>query len=324
MTVLVTGAAGFIGFHAAQRLLGRGEEVIGVDSLDPYYSVALKRARLAGLERHSGFSFRRADLGAPGALAEALGPAPGLRRVVHLAAQPGVRHSLENPFAYVRSNVAGHLEILEFCRRRDGFEHLVYASSSAVYGDARALPFSADDRSGRSISLYGATKAAGEEMSRSYGHLHGLPQTGLRFFTVYGPWGRPDMVPYVFAEAIMAGRPIRIFNRGDMRRDFTFVDDIVSGLVAALDRPPPAAPVPHRVYNLARGESEPLGRVVALLEDALGREAEKIMEPMQPGDMQRTWGDIGPAERDLGYAPKTPVDAGIPAFAEWFLAHRGF
>ncbi len=324
MTVLVTGAAGFIGFHTALRLLDRGDEVIGVDSLDPYYSVALKRARLAELERRPGFSFRRVDLGEPGALEGALGPAPAPRRAVHLAAQPGVRYSLENPFAYIRSNVAGHLEIIEFCRRRDGFEHLVYASSSAVYGDARALPLSVDDRSGRPISLYGATKAAGEEMARSYSHLHGLPQTGFRFFTVYGPWGRPDMVPYVFAEAIMAGRPIRVFNRGDMRRDFTFVDDIVSGVLSALDRPPPAAPVPHRVYNLARGESEPLGRVIALLEDALGREAGKTMEPMQPGDMRETWGDIGPAERDLGYAPKTSVDAGVPAFAEWFLAHRGF
>lgn len=323
MTVLVTGAAGFIGHHVALSLLGRGETVVGVDSVNDYYSTELKEARLARLREHAGFSFHRIDLAERGALAGALAGGPPVRRIVHLAAQAGVRHSLERPFAYVESNVAGHLEVLELCRNLDGLEHLVYASSSSVYGDTGRQPFSVDDRSGRPLSLYAATKLCAEEMGHAYSHLYGLAQTGLRFFTVYGPWGRPDMALYLFAEAIMDGRPIRVFNHGDMRRDFTYIDDIVSGVVAALDSPPPPAPVPHRLYNIGKGRPEPLGRVISLLEDALGREAERVMEPLQPGDVVETWADISAIRRDLGFDPRTPVDVGVPRFAEWYLSYRG-
>ena len=236
MTVLVTGVAGFIGYHTALRLLERGERVVGLDNLNDYYSVALKKARLARLTNRKDFEFHRIDLADPASLA-ALG---GVGRVVHLAAQAGVRHSIDRPFAYVGSNLAGHLAVLELCRRSPSFEHLVYASSSSVYGGNDSLPFSVEDRVDKPVSLYAATKLADEHMSHCYGHLYALPQTGLRFFTAYGPWGRPDMALYIFMEAILEGRPIRVFNRGDMKRDFTFVDDIVTCVVAALDNPPPA------------------------------------------------------------------------------------
>ena len=318
MTVLVTGVAGFIGYHAALRLLERGERVVGLDNLNDYYSVALKKARLARLMSRKDFEFHRIDLADPAALA-ALG---GAGRVVHLAAQAGVRHSIDRPFAYVGSNLTGHLAVLELCRRSPSFEHLVYASSSSVYGGNDSLPFSVEDRVDRPVSLYAATKLADEHMSHCYGHLYGLPQTGLRFFTAYGPWGRPDMALYLFTEAILEGRPIRVFNRGDMKRDFTFVDDVVTGVVAALDNPPPAE-APHRLYNVGAGRSESLTRMIELLEKALGRRAERILEPMQPGDVQETWADIGATERDLGYAPTTPIEDGIPKFVEWYRAYHG-
>ena len=318
MTVLVTGVAGFIGYHTALRLLERGERVVGLDNLNDYYSVALKKARLARLTNRKDFEFHRIDLADPAALA-ALG---GVGRVVHLAAQAGVRHSIDHPFAYVGSNLAGHLAVLELCRRSPSFEHLVYASSSSVYGGNDSLPFSVEDRVDKPVSLYAATKLADEHMSHCYGHLYALPQTGLRFFTAYGPWGRPDMALYIFMEAILEGRPIRVFNRGDMKRDFTFVDDIVTGVVAALDNPPPAE-APHRLYNVGAGRPEPLTRMIELLEEALGRRAERILEPMQPGDVQETWADIGAIERDLGYAPATPIEDGIPKFVEWYRAYHG-
>ena len=318
MTVLVTGVAGFIGYHTALRLLERGERVVGLDNLNDYYSVALKKARLARLTNRKDFEFHRIDLADPASLA-ALG---GVGRVVHLAAQAGVRHSIDHPFAYVGSNLAGHLAVLELCRRSPSFEHLVYASSSSVYGGNDSLPFSVEDRVDRPVSLYAATKLADEHMSHCYGHLYALPQTGLRFFTAYGPWGRPDMALYIFMEAILEGRPIRVFNRGDMKRDFTFVDDIVTGVVAALDNPPPAE-APHRLYNVGAGRPEPLTRMIELLEEALGRRAERILEPMQPGDVQETWADIGAIERDLGYAPATPIEDGIPKFVEWYRAYHG-
>ena len=318
MTVLVTGVAGFIGYHTALRLLERGERVVGLDNLNDYYSVALKKARLARLTNRKGFEFHRIDLADPASLA-ALG---GVGRVVHLAAQAGVRHSIDRPFAYVGSNLAGHLAVLELCRRSPSFEHLVYASSSSVYGGNDSLPFSVEDRVDKPVSLYAATKLADEHMSHCYGHLYALPQTGLRFFTAYGPWGRPDMALYIFMEAILEGRPIRVFNRGDMKRDFTFVDDIVTGVVAALDNPPPTE-APHRLYNVGAGRPEPLTRMIELLEEALGRRAERILEPMQPGDVQETWADIGAIERDLGYAPATPIEDGIPKFVEWYRAYHG-
>ena len=318
MTVLVTGVAGFIGYHTALRLLERGERVVGLDNLNDYYSVALKKARLARLTNRKDFEFHRVDLADPAALA-ALG---GASRVVHLAAQAGVRHSIDHPFAYVGSNLAGHLAVLELCRRRPSFEHLVYASSSSVYGGNGRIPFSVEDQVDRPVSLYAATKLADEHMSHCYGHLYALPQTGLRFFTAYGPWGRPDMALYIFTKAILEGRPIRVFNRGDMKRDFTFVDDIVTGVVAALDNPP-TADAPHRLYNIGAGRPEPLTRMIALLENALGRRAERVLEPMQPGDMQETWADIGAIARDLGYAPTTSIDDGIPRFVEWYRAYHG-
>ena len=272
MTVLVTGAAGFIGSHLCDKLLARGDAVIGVDNMDPYYDVALKRARLARLEGRPGFRFHEADIADGTALAAAVKGAGTVRRVAHLAAQAGVRHSLENPMAYVHANLVGHLVVQELCRRLDGFEHLVYASSSSVYGASNKLPFSVDDRADQPLSLYAATKRADEMMSYSYSHLYRLPMTGLRFFTVYGPWGRPDMAAYLFTAAIIEGRPIKLFNHGDMKRDFTYIDDIVDGVIAALDSPPVdnGVAAPHRLYNIGNNRSEPLTRFVAWYRDYHG------------------------------------------------------
>ena len=322
MTYLVTGAAGFIGMHVARRLLERGEKVVGIDRLDDYYSVALKRARLAELERHRGFAFHRLDLADMDALRDAL-VGERVRRIVHLAAQPGVRYSLENPQTYVSANVAGHVNVLEYARHADGLEGMVYASSSSVYGGNTKLPFSEDDAVDTPVSLYAATKRADELMAHTYAHLFRVPQTGLRFFTVYGPWGRPDMAVWSFAEAILEGRPIRVFNHGDMMRDFTYVDDIVSGVLAVADAPPAddGAP-PHRLYNIGHNRPERLGDMIALLEDALGRKATRILEPMQPGDVPATYADIDRIRTDHGFAPTTPLKEGIPKFVEWFAAYR--
>ncbi len=320
MPVLVTGAAGFIGYAVASALLARGEAVIGVDNLNEYYDVRLKQARLKRLGEAPGFRFHRLDIAAAGGLAALAAAQPGIDRIVHLAAQAGVRHSLEHPQDYVDANITGHLAVLELARRLPGFRHLVYASSSSVYGGNDKLPFSVDDPVDRPLSIYGATKRADELMSRSYSHLFGLPATGLRFFTVYGPWGRPDMAMFIFTRAILAGRPITLFNEGEMQRDFTYVDDIVAGVVAAFDRPPPSAPgaPPHRLYNLGNHRSEPLRRLVELVEQALGRKATIELAPMQPGDARASFADIASATRDLGFLPRVSIDEGVPRFVAWY------
>jgi UDP-glucuronate 4-epimerase len=324
MTVLVTGAAGFIGFHVSAALLRRGERVLGVDNLNDYYDVILKQARLAELRRLPGFAFERVELAERGALEALLRRHRETDRIVHLAAQAGVRYSLTNPHAYIGANIQGHLEVLEAGRALPRLKHLVYASSSSVYGGNSKLPFSVADRVDTPHSLYAATKKADELMSYCYSHLYRLPTTGLRFFTVYGPWGRPDMAAWLFTEAILAGKPIRVFNHGDMRRDFTYVDDIVSGVVACLDRPPAdsGGEPPCRLYNLGNHRSEDLKRFIALLETALGRQAIIELEPMQPGDVPATYADIAETERDLGFAPTTPIDDGLPRFVAWYRAYH--
>ena len=323
MTVLVTGVAGFIGFHVAAALLARGERVVGVDNLNDYYDVTLKEARLAELEDRRGFEFHYLDLADRRPTDAVLARHPDVDRVVHLAAQAGVRHSLVDPHIYVRSNVEGQLVVLEACRRLKRLRHLVYASSSSVYGGSTRLPFALDDPVDRPLSLYGATKRSAELMAMTYSHLFALPATGLRFFTVYGPWGRPDMAAYIFTRAILAGLPIRLFNGGDMKRDFTYIDDIVAGVLAALDRPPAGGDgPPHRLYNLGNSRSEPLARFVAVLERACGRTATVESAPMQPGDVRETYADIAAATRDLGFRPATAIDEGLPRFVAWYRAYH--
>ncbi|MDF1721913.1 MAG: NAD-dependent epimerase/dehydratase family protein [Minwuia sp.] len=326
MTILVTGAAGFIGYHVSQRLLARGDQVIGVDNLNDYYDVNLKQDRLAKLQAQAGFSLRQVDISDFEALKVSLSDIGLISGIVHLAAQAGVRYSLTNPHAYLQANLAGHLNMLEIARHKDGLDHMVYASSSSVYGGNKDLPFSVDDRVDHPVSLYAATKKADELMSHCYAHLYRVPQTGLRFFTVYGPWGRPDMAMWLFTKAILAGEPIRVFNNGEMQRDFTYIDDIVTGVVASLDNPPAdggeGAP-PYRIYNIGNHKAEPLMRMIGLIEDALGRKAEKIMEPMQPGDVPATYADIEAIRRDIGFEPSTPIDVGIPAFIDWYRSYHG-
>ncbi len=325
MTVLLTGAAGFIGYHVCEALLDRGESVVGVDNLNDYYDPALKQARLNRLEGRSGFSFHKLDIADREAMLALVDGEPGLDRIVHLAAQAGVRHSLENPYAYIDANVMGELVVLEACRRLPDFKHLVYASSSSVYGGNRKLPFAVEDSVDRPVSLYAATKRAGELIAQSYAHLYRIPATGLRFFTVYGPWGRPDMSAYLFTKAIFEGATISVFNQGDMRRDFTYIDDIVSGVLAALDRPPAddGETPPHRLYNLGNHRSEDLMRFIALLEQACGREAVKVFEDMQPGDVKETYADIEASRRDLGFEPRTGIDEGLPRFVQWYREYHG-
>ncbi|MBF0129960.1 MAG: NAD-dependent epimerase/dehydratase family protein [Alphaproteobacteria bacterium] len=320
MSVLVTGAAGFIGFHVCRRLLERGEEVIGVDQINDYYDPALKHARLDLLRGFDGFRFHRLDIADREAMFALLDAHPGLSSIISLAAQAGVRYSLVNPFAYSRSNVEGHLVVLEMCRRIKEFRHLVYASSSSVYGANTKLPFAMEDRVDHPVSLYAATKKAGELMAHAYSHLYRIPMTGLRFFTVYGPWGRPDMAYFSFAKDIVEGRPIRVFNNGDMRRDFTYIDDIVDGVIGCLDHPPrdDGGTPPQRVYNIGNNQAEPLMRFIGVLESALGRKAELRFEPMQPGDVKETYADISAIHRDIGFQPSIPIDVGIPRFVDWF------
>ena len=324
MTILVTGVAGFIGYHVTERLLARGDAVLGIDNVNDYYDVRLKEARLARLAGKKGFQFQKLDIADHEAFAKAAAKA-GIKRVVHLAAQAGVRYSLTHPFAYVHANLTGHMAVLEACRRIDGFENLVYASSSSVYGGNTKLPFAIEDRVDTPVSLYAATKRADELMSYCYSHLYRLPQTGLRFFTVYGPWGRPDMALYIFTRQILAGEPIQVFNRGDMKRDFTFIDDIVTGVVAALDNPPrtTGSEPPQRLYNIGNHQSEPLLRLISVLEDAIGRKAKLELAPMQPGDVKETFADISAIERDLGYRPTTPIDVGVPRFVDWYKSYHG-
>ncbi len=320
MTVLITGAAGFIGSSLSLALLARGERVVGIDDLNDYYDPALKQARLDRLTRHPGFVFERLDIAERAAMLDLAKRHPGIDRVVNLAAQAGVRYSLINPHAYTRSNVEGFLVVLELCRALPGLRHLVYASSSSVYGGNTALPFSVADRVDTPISLYAATKRANELMAHCYSHLYRLPTTGLRYFTVYGPWGRPDMSAYIFTKAILADRPIPVFNHGDMRRDFTYIDDIVAGTIAVLDRPPadPGPEPPYRLHNIGNNRSEPLMRFIGLIEAALGKKARIDFQPMQPGDVRETYADIEALTREVGYRPTTSIDEGIPRFVAWY------
>jgi len=315
MSVLVTGIAGFIGMHCAERLAARGEAVTGVDCLTPYYSVELKEARLARLAAQRAISVHRIDLADARALAQLFASSrPQL--VLHLAAQPGVRHSLENPQAYIQSNLVGFANLLEACRSHPP-QHLVYASSSSVYGANRKLPWSEGDEVDHPISLYAATKRSNELMAHVYAHLFGIPATGLRYFTVYGPWGRPDMSPMLFAHAILQGKPIRLFNHGDMQRDFTYIDDIVEGTLRVLAQPPRDAP-PFALYNI--GNHQPVGLLeyVAALETALGRKAIREFAPMQPGDVKATYADTERLAHAVGFAPETPLAEGLAKFAAWF------
>jgi UDP-glucuronate 4-epimerase len=325
MTVLVTDAAGFIGFHVAAALAKAGERVLGVDDLNAYYDVSLKEARLAELRRSKDFAFERLDIAERGRLSDLVDRHPAIDRVVHLAAQAGVRHSLTHPHAYISTNIAGHLEVLEACRRIAKLKHLVYASSSSVYGGNTKLPFSETDPVDTPQSLYAATKKADELISHCYAHLFRLPVTGLRFFTVYGPWGRPDMAAWLFTKAILADQPIQLFNHGRMQRDFTYIDDVVAGVLACLAKPPAdtgAAP-PCRIYNLGNHSSEPLERFIGILERTIGKTARRELLPMQPGDVSASYADIEAASRDFGFKPKTGIDEGLPRFVAWYRAYHG-
>jgi UDP-glucuronate 4-epimerase len=319
--VIVTGAAGFIGMHVAERLLDRGETVIGIDVFNAYYDPALKAARAARLEGRDGFTMVRMDIAEHEALME-LVKSSGAKRVVHLAAQAGVRYSIDNPFAYERSNLAGHLAVLEACRH-GGVEHLVYASSSSVYGDRPidGSGFKETDPADKPVSLYAATKRSCEMLSQSYATLYGFPQSGLRFFTAYGPWGRPDMAYYGFTQKILSGEPIEVYGEGRMARDFTYIDDIVDGIVGVLDHPP--APGGHEIYNI--GDNDPVGlmEMISTLEAALGVEAIKVMRPMQPGDVTATFADIGKLNALTGYKPKVKLAEGLRRFVEWRLSYSG-
>lgn len=329
MHVLVTGVAGFIGFHVARRLLARGDSVVGIDNVNTYYDVRLKEARLALLADQKGFTFVRLDLADGPGMTE-LFTRRRPERVIHLAAQAGVRYSLTNPHAYVESNLVGFLHILEGCRHTQ-VHHLVYASSSSVYGANTKMPFSIHDNVDHPVSLYAASKKANELMAHTYSHLYNLPTTGLRFFTVYGPWGRPDMALFLFTRAILAGEPIPVFNHGKMRRDFTYIDDIVEGVVRVLDALPQAnsswsgqAPdpgtslAPYRLYNIGNNQPVELLDFIAVLEQSLGRTAEKQLLPMQAGDVPETYADVDDLMRDVGFRPSTPLSAGIARFVEWY------
>jgi UDP-glucuronate 4-epimerase len=329
---LVTGAAGFIGFHTARLLLERGEEVVGLDNLNPYYDPALKAARLDRLRPYGNFRFVHADLADRDAVQQVF-QSEKFRRVVHLAAQAGVRYSIENPHIYVQSNVTGFLHIIEGCRLT-GVEHLVYASTSSVYGANTRMPFTESQNVDHPLTLYAATKKANELMAHSYSSLYGLATTGLRFFTVYGPWGRPDMALFLFTKSILAGKPIDVFNFGRHQRDFTYVDDIVQGVAAAVDHvatPDPlwnaAAPnpstsaAPYRIYNIGNQKPVSLLRYIEVLEACLGRRAERNMLPMQPGDLPDTWADVEALAREVGYRPATPLEVGVKKFVEWYLEY---
>ena len=329
MKVLVTGAAGFIGFHLSQKLLGRGDQVIGLDNLNDYYDVTLKHARLQQLDANVNFRFVHMDLADRDAMAD-LFAQEKFERVVNLAAQAGVRYSLINPYAYIDSNIQGFMNILEGCRH-NGVEHLVYASSSSVYGANTAMPFSVHDNVDHPVSLYAASKKSNELMAHTYSHLYGLPTTGLRFFTVYGPWGRPDMALFLFTKAILADQPIDVFNFGKMRRDFTYIDDIVEGVVRTLDRVATANPAwsgdhpdpgtsaaPYRLYNIGNNNPVELMHLIHVLESELGKEARKNMLPIQPGDVPATYADVDALIMDVGFKPSTSIEEGIARFVQWY------
>ena len=331
MKVLVTGAAGFIGFNLAVQLLARGDSVVGLDVVNDYYDVSLKEARLARLRALGGdrFTFIRQDFAQYEPLVEAL-KGHDFARIVHLGAQAGVRYSITNPHAYLHSNLAGHLNMLEIARHR-GVENMVYASSSSVYGGNTKLPFAVEDRVDQPVSLYAATKKADELMSETYAHLYRLPLTGLRFFTVYGPWGRPDMMMWLFTKAILADQPIAVFNHGDMYRDFTYIDDIITGVMASLDNPAPddgeikagGSTKPHRLYNIGNHKSEHLMKVVEILEAELGKKAIIEFQPMQAGDVRQSFADIEAIHRDHGYQPTTSIEVGVPKFIAWYRDYNG-
>ncbi len=323
MTVLVTGAAGFIGYHVAEALLTRGQQVIGVDNVNAYYDVHLKEARLDRLATRTGFQFQRLDVADRTAMEILAVAHPDIRVIVHLAAQAGVRHSLQDPHAYVHSNVMGQLVVLEIARRLPALRHLVYASSSSVYGANRELPFRESDRVDTPLSLYAATKRADELMGHAYAHLFGLPQTGLRFFTVYGPWGRPDMAYYSFARAIAAGEPITLYDEGRLKRDFTYIDDIVAGVVGCLDKPPLDKTPPARVLNIGNNRAEEVRTLVALLEQALGRKAVVRMAPRPAADVEETFASVDAISALTGFVPRTPLAEGIAKFAAWFREWHG-
>jgi UDP-glucuronate 4-epimerase len=319
--VLLTGAAGFIGFHVAGELLDRGVAVTGVDNLNAYYPVALKRDRLALLSRRDGFRFVELDIADHDAL-KAAAPSE-ITTVIHLAAQAGVRYSLDNPFAYAQSNLVGHLSVLELVRHHPNRPRLAYASSSSVYGDTAVAPYAESARVDHPVSLYAATKRSGELMSEAYAKLFGIEQVGLRFFTVYGPWGRPDMAYWTFTRDIIEGRPIKVFNNGDLERDFTWIGDIVSGVVAAAMTAPSTPQPLHRVYNIGNNRPVRLGRFIEIIEGAVGKRAERIMLPMQPGDVHATCANIDALARDHGYAPTTTLEEGIPRFVAWYRGWTG-
>ena len=321
VTVIVTGAAGFVGYHVAEALLARGETVVGVDNLNAYYSVALKQARLGRLQAHPGFTFYKADIADRVALFEVFGRAQSATAVVHLAAQAGVRHSMVDPYAYVTTNVMGHVTVLEAARMLPQLKHLVYASSSSVYGGNTKMPFAESDPVDTPVSLYAATKRADELISHAYSHLYGIPQTGLRFFTVYGPWGRPDMAYYSFAERIMAGEPITLYEGGRLRRDFTYIDDIVSGVLGCMDVVPAPGTMPA-VYNIGNNRAEWVTSLVSLLEQGLSRKAIVVNTPRPVADVAETCADLTSIASHAGYAPSTPLSEGVPRFVEWFLAYR--
>ncbi|HET8984448.1 MAG TPA: NAD-dependent epimerase [Trueperaceae bacterium] len=327
--IMVTGSAGFIGYHLSERLLARGDEVVGVDNMNPYYDVSLKEARLDRLRRHPAFEFHRLDLADRPAM-ERLFATAATPTVVNLAAQAGVRYSITNPHVYVDSNIVGFLNVLEGCRH-NGVEHLAYASSSSVYGANTSMPFSVHDNVDHPLSLYAASKKANELMAHTYSHLYGLSVTGLRFFTVYGPWGRPDMAMFLFIKAMLEDRPIDVFNNGDMQRDFTYIDDIVEGLVRVVDNPAASDPTwdgqhpdpgtsraPYRVYNIGNSDPVELMKVIGLIERELGIEARKNLLPMQQGDVPSTYADVTDLARDMGYTPGTPIEEGIKKFVAWY------
>jgi len=327
--ILVTGAAGFIGFHVVKRLIARGDSVVGLDNVNDYYDVQLKQARLTQLSSLGRFQFVKLDLSNRVGMKELFAEHP-IKRVVHLAAQAGVRYSLVNPHAYIDSNIEGFINVLEGCRHGK-IEHLVYASSSSVYGGNTRMPFSIHDNVDHPVSLYAASKKANELMAHSYAHLYRMPCTGLRFFTVYGPWGRPDMALFIFTKAILEGKPIDVFNHGKMRRDFTYIDDIVEGIVRTLDRQaepnsqwssdspdPGTSSAPARVYNIGNHQPVELLRFIEVLEQAVGKKAEKRLLPLQPGDVPATYADIDDLARDVGFKPATPIEVGVPRFVQWY------
>ncbi len=327
MSILITGAAGFIGYHISQHLLNRGESVIGVDDLNPYYDVQLKNARLKQLESHANFLFYPVNIMERDVITSFATKHPDIQKVIHLAAQAGVRYSLKNPYVYANSNLVGHLTILELCRSLQNLQHFVYASSSSVYGANQKLPFSIEDRVDHPISLYAATKRSSELMAYTYSHLYGIPTTGLRYFTAYGPWGRPDMSAFIFTKAILANEEIAVFNHGNMRRNFTYIDDIVEGTCACLDSPPKQGSKQnselHRIYNIGNNQSESIIDFINILEKTIGKKAKIRFEPMQPGEVKETIADISEATRDFKFIPKTNIHEGLKQFVEWYRSYYG-